>query len=199
MELTPYLEYVEQRLSSLRRRHVLRVMAVMEDLASIYELDRDQAILAGLLHDSAKEMSTERQMALVQAAGIELSHPCEEHPLYLHGPASACLVSQDLSITDPAVLEAIASHSNHAPAAQPRLAWCLRLADLLAPVRPWNGIDKLRRVTYAGEWQDAALLLTNWLIEYLQELDIPVHPNLPANLTRLANGQDLSPTFFSRN
>ena len=198
MDLTPYRQFVEQRLSSLRRRHVLGVMAVMEDLAAIYGLDLEQALLAGLLHDSAKELSPERQMALVQAAGIELGHPCEQHPIYLHGPASACLVSQELSIADPDVLDAIASHSNHAPASQPQLAWCLRLADLLAPVRVWPGLDKLRRVTYSGEWQDAALLLTRWLMEYLQELDIPVHPNLPANLALLANGNELSPAFFSR-
>lgn len=198
MDPAPYLPALQSWLSPGRLQHVLGVRAMMGELANVYGLDRGQAMLAGLLHDSAKDLPPARQWALVRAAGLELADECERHPIYLHGLAGACLVRRDLNIQQPAVLESIATHSTHGWTASPLFSWCLRFADLLAPSGDWHGREKLARVALGGDWRTAALLLTSWLIEYLHKKSLPVHPNLPRNLGALAAGRPLPPAFFSR-
>ncbi len=39
-------------------------------------------------------------------------------------------------------------------------------------------MHKLKRVVYTGDMESAALLHCAWVIEYFQELDVPLHTNL---------------------
>ena len=48
-----HLPRLEAALTPARLRHSLGVMQVMGELASVYGLDREQAMTAGLLHDAA--------------------------------------------------------------------------------------------------------------------------------------------------
>ena len=82
-------------------------MRVMGKLAEVYSLDRTRATIVGLLHDAARDLKPERQMTLAEEAKIELCHPCERHPQYLHGPVGAYLVSKEFEITDQLILDAI--------------------------------------------------------------------------------------------
>jgi predicted HD superfamily hydrolase involved in NAD metabolism len=172
----------------------------MGELAEIYGLDHAQAMTAGLLHDAAKDLPPERQLALAEEANIEFSHPCERHPVYLHAPLGAYVASRDLGVRDGLVLEAIASHSyigNGANFDAP-FSWCLRFADLLAPVQEWQGMDKLKNMVYAGRSNEAALLQCRWLIEYFQEFDVPVHPSLEGKFVSLAARLGVDDSFFER-
>lgn len=172
----------------------------MGELAEIYGLDRDRAMTAGLLHDAAKDLTPEHQLKLVQEAQIEFAHPSERHPVYLHAPLGAFVISRELGVEDELVLEAIAAHSyvgNGASFDTP-FFWCLRFADLLAPVREWQGMQKLRSTVYAGRIQEAALLQCKWLIEYFQEFDVPVHPSLEGKFLSLAARLDVDDEFFER-
>jgi len=195
-----YLPFLERVLTPPRLQHSIGVMHVITELAEIYALDRTQALTAGLLHDAAKDLEPEQQLALVEEAGIELRHPCERHPVYLHAPASACLISKEFGITDHLLLDAISTHSysGDGPNFNSLLARCLRSADILAPVHVWKGMRKLKSVVYAGRLEEAALLQTAWLIEYFQELDIPIHPNLTRSLQEATTKQAVSDDFFER-
>jgi HD superfamily phosphohydrolase YqeK len=111
---------------------------IMGELAGVYGLDRGQAELTGLLHDAAKDMEPERQLSLAEEAGVDIRHPCERDPFYLHGPIGAYVVSKHLRIDDPAVIRAIAMHTwcgERAEGLDFPLLWCLRFADLLEPTR----------------------------------------------------------------
>jgi len=195
-----YLPFLERVLTPPRLQHSIGVMHVMTELAEIYSLDRTQALTAGLLHDAAKDLEPEQQLALVEEAGLELHHPCERHPVYLHAPASACLVSKEFGITDRLLLDAISTHSyaGDAPNFDSLLARCLRSADILAPTHAWNGMQKLKSVVYAGRLEEAALLQVAWLIEYFHELNIPIHPNLSSNLHEATMKLAVSDGFFER-
>src|SRR5690242_11239442 len=101
-----YLAYLQNVLTPGRLQHSLGVMQVMGDLATIYEFDRDQALLAGLLHDAAKELTPDQYEPIVQQAGIEFHDPCErDYNLYLHGPVGAFYVQKELGVSDPIILE----------------------------------------------------------------------------------------------
>jgi hypothetical protein len=53
-------------------------------------------------------------------------------------------------------------------------------------------------VVYAGRIDEASLLQCRWLIEYLQEQQIPVHPKLANRYQVLSTALDVSKSFFDR-
>jgi predicted HD superfamily hydrolase involved in NAD metabolism len=195
-----YQPYLQRALTPERLAHSLGVMRVMGDLAAIYHLDPVQALVAGLLHDAAKDLPPVRQVALAEEARLAFAYPCERLPVYLHAAVGAYLLSRDLGIGDPVVLEAVRAHSYAAdgPGFDAPFSRCLRLADLLAPARPWTGMDKLRHTAYAGRVREAALLQAGWVIEYFDETGIPIHPYLARDFERLSAELDVDDTFFAR-
>ncbi|MBI5567756.1 MAG: bis(5'-nucleosyl)-tetraphosphatase (symmetrical) YqeK [Chloroflexi bacterium] len=195
-----YLPFLKRVLSPPRYRHSVGVMEVMGELSEIYQLDNPQALTAGLLHDAARDLTPQRLLALADDAGIQLSHPCEQHPVYLHALVSAYLISKELDVTDRLILDAISAHSyiDRGNNFDVPLAQCLRAADILAPVREWTGMKKLRSVVYAGRMEEAALLQSGWLVEYLEEQGIPVHPNLAKRFQTLSAQLNVADSFFER-
>jgi predicted HD superfamily hydrolase involved in NAD metabolism len=195
-----YSPFLKRLLTPPRLQHSLGVMRVMAKLTPVYSLDRVQAITAGLLHDAAKDLDPQHQLALADQAGIELHDPSEQHPVYLHALVGAYLVATELGITDPLVLDAIAAHSyaGHGRHFDAPLSRCLRFADLLAPSRQWPGINKLSRWVYARRPDEAALLQSGWLIEYFRAQHVPVHPRLARQYQRLVSKLAVTESFFDR-
>ena len=154
----------------------------MEDLAEVYSVDREQAELTGLLHDAAKDMDHGGQMALAEEAGIDITHPCDRDPMYLHAPVGAHVAFKELGEDDPAVMKAIALHSWYGEEGNRLdfpLLWCLRFADLLEPTRgeqEWT--KELRELAYAGQLERGALFETRLVIGWFENNGIPVHPNM---------------------
>ncbi len=198
--INSYLPFLKSLLTSYRLQHSLDVMQIMAELTPIYSLHRAKAITAGLLHDVAKDLSHEYQLALAEEAKIEWCDPCEQHPLYLHALVGAYLVSKESIITDRLILDAIAGHSyaGNGNNLDNPLTQCLRFADLLAPSQPWNGVKKLKSVVYAKRAEEATLLQCGWLIEFFQEHQIPVHPNLERQYRALLGKLNVSKSFFDR-
>ncbi|NTU50540.1 MAG: hypothetical protein HGA87_06680 [Desulfobulbaceae bacterium] len=100
---------------------------------------------------------------------------CIEHPRFMF-PVGGVTKTFKESITDGLVLDAIAAHSwaGHGHNPNGPLSRCLRSADLLAPVREWNGMKKLRSVVCAGRADEAALLECRWLIPQFGQIRIPI-------------------------
>jgi predicted HD superfamily hydrolase involved in NAD metabolism len=195
-----YTSFLKRTLTPDRFEHSLGVMRVMEELAEVYSLDPDQAATAGLVHDAAKDRTEDDQLALAEQARIQFTHPSERHPIYLHAPVGAYVAATELGITDSLVLDAIAAHSwvGDGRNFDAPLARCLRAADLMASVIDWNGREKLKRLVYAGEIEQAALLQCAWLIEFFQERDIPIHPNLTMIVQSLSAKLGAGESFFER-
>jgi len=197
---TQYLPFLQQNLSPQRLDHSLGVMQVMGELAEIYQLDPIQAQTAGLLHDAAKELLPVQLNQLAESANVTFRASCEKLPIYLHGPVGAYLVEQALGITDSVILTAIAAHSYSGDGQQfhARLARCLRIADVLAPVKPWPGMEKLRQIAYSGNLEAATLLQCGWTIEYFSEIDTPLSPLLLASFEQLSVTLSIGDDFFAR-
>ena len=187
INITPYTDYLTGVLTPPRLLHSMGVMDTMTELAGIYALDPDTALLTGLLHDAAKDLPEAHWQAIVIEAGIEIQHPYEQNnSLYLHGPVGAALVSKELGVHDPLLLEAIATHTfmGGGPNFDHALMWCLRFSDLLEPNRNWSqtpcmrdGMPMLRATVYAGQLAEAANLHTAMVIELFESQGFPVHPN----------------------
>jgi len=195
-----HITFLEKNLSLERYHHSLGVMQVMLELSSIYSLKPEQAMTAGLLHDTAKELRHEQQLELAEEAKLEFVESCEKLPIYLHAPIGAHLAARDLGVTDPLVLDAIAAHSFSAGMNNfnAPLSQCLRFADLLAPISEWPGMKKFKNVVYSGSAEEAHLLQCGWLMEFFQEKQVPIHPNLVREYETLSKKLGVSKDFFVR-
>ena len=74
MELKQAKELVRSRLSDKRYEHTINVKKMAVKLAKHYGTDPEQAALAALLHDAAKELPKDEMRAIMQA-----------YPLYAQG------------------------------------------------------------------------------------------------------------------
>jgi predicted HD superfamily hydrolase involved in NAD metabolism len=188
MSLAEYESYLKGRLTPPRFEHSLGVMRTMEELTTIYNLDRQQAMLAGLLHDAAKELPDSVWMSLVKD-NEELLLDSREYDYhhYLHGPVGVIVIERDLHIEDQEVLEAIAAHGYYGPweAFDRPLGWCLRFSDILEPGRDWRNnrwlhdlVSPLRDMAYGGRLAEAALLITRRLVKWYEHDGVAIHPNI---------------------
>ena len=195
-----YSLFLKRVLTPPRYQHSLGVMNVMGELSKVYQLDRTKARMAGLLHDAARDFELQQLLTLADEAKITISHPCEQHPVYLHALVSAYLVSKELGITDKLVLDAISTHSyvDAGDNFNALFSRCLRAADILSPVQEWRGMRKLKSIVYAGRIEEAALLQSGWLVEYFEEQGIPVHPNLAKSFQVLSAKLSVTDSFFER-
>lgn len=185
----PYLPFLERVLTPHRLQHSLNVMTMMDDLSGIYRLDRDRAVLAGLLHDAAKDITPEQREQLIAEAGIPNQEPWErDYVFYQHGPVGAYFVRKELGITDPVILDAITMHTycGEGENFYSALVWCLRFSDILEPGRHWDentrwlrdGEPLLRELVFGGRLDEAAFFQTGLLLRFRQDRSGPIHPQM---------------------
>ena len=144
MNLKQAKELVRSRLSDKRYEHTINVKKMAVKLAKHYGTDPEQAALAALLHDAAKELPKDEMRAIMQA-----------YPEYAHGICAAILARTEWGVTDEAVLSAIACHTA-GKAGMTQLDKILYLADMTSAERDWPGVEKLRKLEMKD--LDAAML-----------------------------------------
>ncbi len=169
---------LKKRLSRERFAHSLRVAELARGIARANGLDPEQAYLAGLLHDLAKE--------LPEPELIRLAPPMNEveraHPLVLHGRAGRVL-AESLGVKDPEVLAAI---EGHVVGVDPGfgLGMAVYVADVAEPGRGYH--QDLAERALAGDLLGAYREAVRRKVAYLEERGIPVHPRTREVLARLA-------------
>ena len=155
MDLKQAKELVRSRLSDKRYEHTINVKKMAVKLAKHYGADEEQAALAALLHDAAKEISKDEMRAIMQAYP-EYAQGGEARPTPVwHGICAAILARTEWGVTDEAVLSAIACHTA-GKAGMTQLDKILYLADMTSAERDWPGVEKLRKLEMKD--LDAAML-----------------------------------------
>ena len=155
MELKQAKELVRSRLSDKRYEHTINVKKMAVKLAKHYGTDPEQAALAALLHDAAKELPKDEMRAIMQAHP-EYAQGGEARPTPVwHGICAAILARTEWGVTDEAVLSAIACHTA-GKAGMTQLDKILYLADMTSAERDWPGVEKLRKLELKD--LDAAML-----------------------------------------
>lgn len=156
MTLKQAKELVRSRLSDQRYEHTLNVKKMAVKLAKRYGADEEQAALAALLHDAAKEISKDEMRAIMRAYP-EYAEGGEARPTSVwHGICAAILARTEWGVEDEAVLSAIACHTAGKPGMS-RLDKILYLADMTSTERDWSGVNKLRKLERND--LDAAMLV----------------------------------------
>ena len=172
---TDYVFLLKRRLSPARLKHSLAVSHMAVALAKHYGADEKKAKLAGLLHDYARELSTNSLLKKCAAFGIVINTADRKEPVILHAPLGAELVARELAINDKEICRAIALHTTGG-ANMSVLDKIIYLADCIEPNRHYRGVDKLREIAEVD--LDVALLsaLDSSLL-YLIGKKAWIHPN----------------------
>ncbi|HEX3032543.1 MAG TPA: bis(5'-nucleosyl)-tetraphosphatase (symmetrical) YqeK, partial [Bacillota bacterium] len=145
-----------------------------EKMAVKYNVNRDQARLAALFHDCAKNLSNEELLEQWTAAGFQPDEWMADQPDLLHGPVGALIAEQEFGVSDAEVLQAIARHTLGGDDMTP-LDKIIFLADMVEVNRSFPGVEALRALTMEN-LDKAMITAVNKVIEYLLQSDAVIHP-----------------------
>lgn len=161
-------------MSSYRLEHVKRVAALMNDLADHYGVNKDDAMLAGLAHDIAKEFNPtilrDRAPDLLDYYEDDYHH----YPALWHGFVAPELLKSLFNIDNFSVFEAIRTHSTGA-ANMPLLSQLLYVADYCEPGRSFP-TDSIRSMAFI-DINNATAMVSSEVLNRLHIQGSPIHPN----------------------
>ena len=162
-----YGEILKKLRSTLNERtynHSLRVAEfAVKNAWRVWE-DYDRVMLAGLLHDCAKDMQPIKELESYDTPSLEVIHQYD----------GALVARREYGVVDHQVLDAIRYHTTAKPNFSP-LGKLLYLADKLESGRSYPGVEELRKAIERGV--DEALKLTlehtiNYLRAQGKEIDL---------------------------
>lgn len=169
-------DWVKTQVSEYRFKHIQGVAQTAGRLARRFGLPVEKAVLAGWLHDCAKELPKPEMKKWIGKAGFRLDPLEEKMPGLWHPHAGAGLALKRWGVKDKAVLEAIRCHTLGSPAMGP-LAQLLFVADFIEPSRRFEGVGKARASARKG-LRDGVLAKAAMTVQDLLESGRRVHPRL---------------------
>jgi hydrolase, HD family len=132
---------LSNKLSKKRFIHTLGVVNSAIYLARKYGANIEDAHLAALLHDCAKEIP------LLEMRDLVADLPCDQDMLHsgalLHGLAGMVLANTQYGVTNPDILEAIRVHTT-GKENMSKLDKIIFLADYIEPNRKFPGVNDIR-------------------------------------------------------
>ncbi len=145
MTLEQMKQELEKRLKPSRFRHSLGVAETAVKLAKRFGADEEQARVAGLLHDCAREFRNEDMVKEAEKRGIAIGEVERSMPLLLHADIGAVRVRELYGVEDAAISQAIARHTVGGPemTVLDKIIW---YADMIEPGRDFPGVDELREL-----------------------------------------------------
>jgi len=166
---------LQKRFSPQLWDHSLGTALEAARLAKYWRCDSSKAYLAGLVHDYAKALAGGRLIEICRWCGVNIDPVSSAFPDLLHGAAAACILPEELGITDEGILNAVRFHTT-GKAGMDCLARAVYLADYIEPHRHYPGVQELRDL--AGDNPEAALLkAAEKTIIYVINRNLPLHPD----------------------
>ena len=166
---------LEARLSAKRFRHTMGTVIEAEKLAKHYGADVTKARWAALLHDCAKEYSSDKKRALCNAWCIELDEVMTKHIDITHSILGAESALRDFQVDDPEILQAIYYHTT-GHANMTLMDKIITLSDYIEPNREACSIVKKQRQKAYTDINKAVLIGMKETNEDLIKRGRTVHP-----------------------
>ncbi len=168
--------WVKTQVSPYRFEHIRGVAQTAKRLALRHHLPPSKALLAGWLHDCAKELSRPEMKKWLRGSPFRLDSEEQAMPGLWHPHAGAALALKKWGVRDKSVLEAIRCHTLGSPRMGP-LAQVLFVADFTEPGRDFAGVEAVRRVA-SRDLSGAILLKASMTIDFLFKKNMRIHPRL---------------------
>lgn len=151
-----FLTFIELRLPKKKVKHSISVTETLLEVLPALGATEEQAVTAGLLHDSFRGATIEELLKHANAYEIPMSRLFEEKPKLLHGPVAAEYARRELGVDDPEIYEAIFWHTTgHANFC--KLGQGLYYADFSEPLRDYPQAAEARAIQRKDGFEKALL------------------------------------------
>lgn len=173
-EYKELLEDIEKRIGEKRLKHSIRVANTAVDIIEKNELkvDKEKAILAGILHDCAKISDKDILLKLVGEYNIKLDEVLIVNIELIHSILGAEIARKKYKIEDEDILNAIVYHTT-GRACMSELEKVIFLADFIEPMRNFSGVERARILAYT-DIDEAVLYSLNHTVKYLIEKNLVI-------------------------
>ena len=105
------LKWLKNNLNEERYEHSIGTAEMARDLAAKYSQNEERAYIAGLLHDCAKCLSTEKLLEIIDNEHLDVDSIEKMNYKTLHAPVSAFVAKTDFGVSDEEILSAIRWHT----------------------------------------------------------------------------------------
>ncbi|MBE6093737.1 MAG: HD domain-containing protein [Selenomonas ruminantium] len=167
---------LEKSLKTSRYQHSLGVAETAVFLARRFGVDEEQAQVAGLLHDCAREFRNEDLIAEAEKRLIMVGNIERQMPLLLHAYVGSRLVTEKYGVSDHAVEQAIWRHTVGG-AKMTKLDKIIWFADMIEPNRNYLGVEELRNLAKTAALDDMVLAGLTQSITFVLQKGGLIHPD----------------------
>lgn len=174
------IEKLKKNLSKKRFEHCLRVAETAENLAKQYNADPKKAYLAGLLHDSARDLAENELIKYIADKKLKAKEYELQYPVLLHGEVAADMASKVYGVTDPEVILAIKIHTAGGREMSP-LSKVVYIADFIEPGRKGDQTNVIR-ATAQENLDKAVYEKAQFMLEFSKRIKEKVHPDVLATV-----------------
>lgn len=189
-ELEKYQKKLQRYLDKGRYQHTLGVMYTCASLAMAYHYDMDKAMLAGLLHDCAKNVPNDKKLELCKKHHIKVTQIERENPFLLHAKVGAWVAKKKYHVKDEEILHAIRVHTTGEPA-MGTLDMILFIADYIEPHRDKApGLAQIREMAFQNMERAVEQILHDTL-HYLNEKSGGIDPLTESTYEYYKNRKEL--------
>lgn len=160
---------LQQALKPGRYMHTLGVAYLSSALAMCHGVSHKDALIAGLLHDCAKNIPEDVMYQECERHNIALSEYEKKIPELVHAAYGAYLAREEYQIRQEDILLAVRNHTLGRPAMTP-LEQIVYLADYLEPGRSHPtvpSLDELRKIAFQS-LDEATFLVSQNSIRYFE-------------------------------
>lgn len=168
------LQQIKAELSDFRYRHILGVGQTCFELAQKYGVDAEQAMIAGFVHDYAKEKSDAQFIEKIHAKNLPLDLLNWGNFIW-HGVVGAEFIKDELHITDEAILNAVRRHTVGAPF-MTVLDKIVYVSDYVEPNRDFPDVEMARVLAYS-DLEQAVIFETKHTLQYLMSINAKIYPD----------------------
>ena len=167
------MQRLQKELKDKRYRHTLGVESAAIALARRFGADEKEASIAALLHDVAKYVPVEEQIALIRDTEIGRRFPnIGQYPKLLHAFAGAEICAKDYPMLSESVINAVRYHTT-GRSHMDLLEKIIFAADYIETGRVrFIGLQEAREQTFANLDQGVELILKQ-TIAYLKSNEQP--------------------------
>ena len=166
---------LKKELDENRYHHTLGVMYTSASMAMRYDVDVQKALYAGLLHDCAKGLSSDKKLKLCEKYQLTVSESERKNPGLLHAKLGAYIAKTKYGIDDMEIVDAIAYHTTGRPE-MTLLDKIVYIADYIEPNRnEAPNLDEVRALAFQD--MDACLyVILKDSLAYLETKNEVVDP-----------------------
>ena len=186
---TDIIDTLKSYIDEERLAHSKSTAQTAVELAVRFGADEEKAYTAGLLHDIAKCLSREKLLFLSDKYSYKLSDVEKKNTKLLHGPLGALILKNELGIKDEDILSAVQYHTTGRPNMS-LLEKIIYIADLIEPLRKFNGITEIREIA-ENDIDLAVHLASRRVLEYILKEDAAIHKNTVLVYNELISKEDI--------